>query len=62
MDPCRAAFGHSHLSHCGFDHQQEKEMGADVLLQRTKEGEQLTIIQKNTLDVQRNRLVTRDYF
>ncbi|CAM9334740.1 unnamed protein product, partial [Lampetra planeri] len=37
LDPGRSPAGHHHLSRCGFTRQQEEEVGADVLLQRSQE-------------------------
>lgn len=39
LDPGRPSPGHHHLPHRGAADQQEEEVGADVLLQCTKEGE-----------------------
>lgn len=42
LDPGRSPPGYHHLPHCGDTHQQEKEVGADVLLQCPEEGEKLS--------------------
>lgn len=43
LDPGRSPPGHRPLPHCGDPHQQEEEVGADVMLQRAKEGEELPV-------------------
>lgn len=49
LDPGRSPAGHHHLPHRGVTYQQEKEVGADVLLQRTKEGEKRSVNHVNRL-------------
>lgn len=39
LDPGRPPPGHHHLPRRGFAGEPEEEVGADVLLQRTEEGE-----------------------
>lgn len=43
LDPGRPPPGHRALPHRRNPHQQEEEVGADVVLQRAKEGEALPV-------------------
>lgn len=43
LDPGWSPPGHRPLPHCGHPHQQEEEVGANVMLQRAKEGEEWPI-------------------
>lgn len=58
LDPRRSPLGYCHLPDCGDTHQQEKEVGADVVLQCPKEGEKLTLNLINQLVLLKQRLKT----
>lgn len=58
MDSGRSPPGHHHLPHCGITRQQEKEVGADVLLQCAEEGEKLSVDHINQLVILKHWLKT----
>lgn len=55
LDPGRPPPGYRPLPHCRDPHQQEEEVGADVVLQCAKEGEELPVNHMKQLIISEGR-------
>lgn len=55
LDPGRPPPGHRALPRRGDPHQQEEEVGADVVLQRAQEGEELPVNHMRRLIISEGR-------